>query len=891
MAAAVEKIKISLEFSDSGAAAVVKKLESSFRGLSNAANQLDTKGISQVRDRIKSFDTAGKRNINTIQSQIGALRSLRAEAQIGSAQFKQLTADIARYDQELQKAQGTRRRGGRFANAAKSVGAVAAAGVFGGPEGAIGAGFGALAGGPAGAVVGGAFGAQVGQIRKALGATAEYSANLVKLRIALKGVTTSQQEYDQSLQFIEETSKRFAIPQEIVTKQFTRLQASVQGAGGNIEDTKTAFNGIVASVRATGGSLEDVRSALVATSQVFSKGKVSAEELRQQIGERLPGAFTLFAASIGKTPQELDKALERGEVSLADFQKFAEEIFKKYGLTAEIIAKSPEAAGDRLAVALSNMNESVGRLLTPIGSAFQEVFGAIIQAIADAADALDRFLGISDDNRLALLDKNIQEGNERLLELNSDIRREQLARPADLLGGAAAMGGDASSLIFDRDQLARQLQQMGQERTSLLAMRKLRGDIQQARPGGGLPGAGDLDLNKPPKDISEAAANAQIQALRNRERGITLTREMIAKEAQLAKTAAESLPPQKQRVKLVEIEIREKNQINQLEQQKLRRSNTIAKAQIQLNKLLTKAKGESGLFTDEQLIAAENQIKVNELMLKFNVLVTEGVIEYDELKKKIEAAVNALNKMDKEGMERFKDRFKKGIESMGDLFGNLGDAAARAFDGLGDKFHEFVTTGKANFKEFARSVLSDLSKIFIKAAMFNILKGLPGMSFLSSAKGNAFTGNGVVPFAKGGIVSSPTMFQYADGASGSFGLMGEAGAEAIMPLKRGPSGRLGVEVANQGSARDAMNRYSRRSPGAAGGGVASEDEAIAAVQGSSAAIDVRYSVERINNVDYVTADQFQQGLQQAAAQGAQRGEQQTLRRLQMSSSTRRRIGV
>jgi tape measure domain-containing protein len=891
MAAAVEKIKISLEFSDSGAAAVVKKLESSFRGLSNAANQLDTKGISQVRDRIKSFDTAGKRNINTIQSQIGALRSLRAEAQIGSAQFKQLTADIARYDQELQKAQGTRRRGGRFANAAKSVGAVAAAGVFGGPEGAIGAGFGALAGGPAGAVVGGAFGAQVGQIRKALGATAEYSANLVKLRIALKGVTTSQQEYDQSLQFIEETSKRFAIPQEIVTKQFTRLQASVQGAGGNIEDTKTAFNGIVASVRATGGSLEDVRSALVATSQVFSKGKVSAEELRQQIGERLPGAFTLFAASIGKTPQELDKALERGEVSLVDFQKFAEEIFKKYGLTAEIIAKSPEAAGDRLAVALSNMNESVGRLLTPIGSAFQEVFGAIIQAIADAADALDRFLGISDDNRLALLDKNIQEGNERLLELNSDIRREQLARPADLLGGAAAMGGDASSLIFDRDQLARQLQQMGQERTSLLAMRKLRGDIQQARPGGGLPGAGDLDLNKPPKDISEAAANAQIQALRNRERGITLTREMIAKEAQLAKTAAESLPPQKQRVKLVEIEIREKNQINQLEQQKLRRSNTIAKAQIQLNKLLTKAKGESGLFTDEQLIAAENQIKVNELMLKFNVLVTEGVIEYDELKKKIEAAVNALNKMDKEGMERFKDRFKKGIESMGDLFGNLGDAAARAFDGLGDKFHEFVTTGKANFKEFARSVLSDLSKIFIKAAMFNILKGLPGMSFLSSAKGNAFTGNGVVPFAKGGIVSSPTMFQYADGASGSFGLMGEAGAEAIMPLKRGPSGRLGVEVANQGSARDAMNRYSRRSPGAAGGGVASEDEAIAAVQGSSAAIDVRYSVERINNVDYVTADQFQQGLQQAAAQGAQRGEQQTLRRLQMSSSTRRRIGV
>ena len=81
-----------------------------------------------------------------------------------------------------------------------------------------------------------------------------------------------------------------------------------------------------------------------------------------------------------------------------------------------------------------------------------------------------------------------------------------------------------------------------------------------------------------------------------------------------------------------------------------------------------------------------------------------------------------------------------------------------------------------------------------------------------------------------------------------------------------------------------------RGPGVIpGNGVASMSEGSGV--GVASPIDVRFSVERINNVDYVTADQFQQGLQQAAAQGAQRGEQQTLRRLQMSSSTRRRIGV
>jgi cyclase len=72
MAGATEKIKISLEFSDAGASAVVKKLESSFRGLASAANQLDTKGISKVRDRIKSFDGAGRRNIETIREIVNA---------------------------------------------------------------------------------------------------------------------------------------------------------------------------------------------------------------------------------------------------------------------------------------------------------------------------------------------------------------------------------------------------------------------------------------------------------------------------------------------------------------------------------------------------------------------------------------------------------------------------------------------------------------------------------------------------------------------------------------------------------------------------------------------------------------------------------------------------
>ena len=135
-----------------------------------------------------------------------------------------------------------------------------------------------------------------------------------------------------------------------------------------------------------------------------SHGSVSAEELRQQIGERLPGAFTLFAESIGLTPQELDKALEDGKVSLQDFQKFAEAIFNRYGENAKTIASSPKSAGDQLKVALEELNESLGTFLEPIGAAFQKTFESIVKAINSGIIALNNFLGIGTKGAVNNLD-------------------------------------------------------------------------------------------------------------------------------------------------------------------------------------------------------------------------------------------------------------------------------------------------------------------------------------------------------------------------------------------------------------------------------------------------------------------------------------------------------
>ena len=159
--------------------------------------------------------------------------------------------------------------------------------------------------------------------------------------------------------------------------------------------------------------------------------------------------------------------------------------------------------------------------------------------------------------------------------------------------------------------------------------------------------------------------------------------------------------------------------------------------------------------------------------------------------------------------------FSKGIRGYLDGIGSLADSIAgvtkNVFQGLEDKLFEFVTTGKISFREFANDIIKQLIRIAIQQTIMKpLLQGFGslfggggaagiagGQSILAAANGMV-AANGIKPFAMGGIVNSPTLFKFANGGAMQNGLMGEAGPEAIMPLRRGPNGRLGVEAANGG---------------------------------------------------------------------------------------------
>ena len=141
-----------------------------------------------------------------------------------------------------------------------------------------------------------------------------------------------------------------------------------------------------------------------------------------------------------------------------------------------------------------------------------------------------------------------------------------------------------------------------------------------------------------------------------------------------------------------------------------------------------------------------------------------------------------------------KDALEEYRTKAADVAGQVKNAMGNALQGMEDALVNFVMTGKLAFGDLARSILADITRIVIRSAIISPLLGSFGIK-VGSANGNVFQGGEVQKFAYGGIVSRPTIFPMKNG----MGLMGEAGAEAIMPLKRGSDGKLGVTAQGGGS--------------------------------------------------------------------------------------------
>lgn len=246
------------------------------------------------------------------------------------------------------------------------------------------------------------------------------------------------------------------------------------------------------------------------------------------------------------------------------------------------------------------------------------------------------------------------------------------------------------------------------------------------------------------------------------------------------------------------------------------------------------------------------------------------------------------------------------IKQATDDLNNLEATAVQVSQGIGSAFGTAMTTGVQEliagtktaqevFVDFLKNIASTLlqaaSQIIATYVAIGIARAFAGMG----GSGNtSFGGNGVgqgqllAPVSTGGNAYSLLSSFLNPGKTFAEGGFVDRPTNALIGEGSEPE-----YVIPESKMRESMARYSRGSRGASVIPETGAGDSAASGGGTAVAapIDVRYTVERINSVDYVTADQFQRGMQSAATQGAKQGEQNTLKRLQMSGSTRKRLGL
>jgi tape measure domain-containing protein len=262
----------------------VVKVTADVRGVLDASRQIGQAG-KQAGQGFKQGFSGNEQTINGLRGRLTELNQTLEKTAIGSREFKQAQRELAAAQREVDKALS------QTANAAKGL-----SGVF--------AGLGALG---AGAAVAGFL---KGSVDKAV----ELETISRKL-----SNTLGPQGAAGALGFARETADTLGLSFKDLANNFGSFTAAATAAGVPLKQQKDLFAAVAKSGQALGLSNDEISGSLLALQQVASKGTVSMEELRGQLGERLPIALAATAKGLGVSQQELIKLVESGRLTSSEF--------------------------------------------------------------------------------------------------------------------------------------------------------------------------------------------------------------------------------------------------------------------------------------------------------------------------------------------------------------------------------------------------------------------------------------------------------------------------------------------------------------------------------------------------------------------------------------------
>lgn len=222
--------------------------------------------------------------------------------------------------------------------------------------------------------------------------------NLIKdldsLRYSMEKITQTTIDYAISNRFLMQLTQDYGVALVATTERWIKFLAAAKQSGMTLRETENIFRSMTKAGAVLGLKTHELSGIYLALEQMLSKGKVTTEELRRQLGERLPGAMGIMANSMGITIVQLDKMLKKGQVLSAEvLPAFADAVELAFGLESVEKVETLVSAQERLSTAWANFVKAV---ITD-SSLLQGAFDIISKSLTGMAlfvndDFLDDFM-------------------------------------------------------------------------------------------------------------------------------------------------------------------------------------------------------------------------------------------------------------------------------------------------------------------------------------------------------------------------------------------------------------------------------------------------------------------------------------------------------------------
>lgn len=569
---------------------------------------------------------------------------------------------------------------------------------------------------------------------------------LRQLEARFTAMTDSAERGSTIMRNLVDLSLRTGVSIDALGVSFSRFTLAAKSLNATDEQVRQFTENIIKMARISGTAGGELDGALRQLGQALGSGVLRGDELNS-IFEAMPNVIEAVADEMGVTIGQIRELASEGKV-VSDIVFQA--ILKKTGEIDEAIKKLPDSmatASGKMATAwqvfASELDKTIGasRTLVSIleaGATTLRAIGAGLEALNSNGDVASAVFNALPGSEGA---GGLVDPTGAISPTGEGMTVEEQARMKALLSG-----GTRGVAEHDRRKVLRQFREI--DAASMDQYMALPGKLPEAPTRSATPVARGMD--------------AYLDFLHSNRRtgGGGGSRAVDETGARLIEQMKERLGLLREETRLIGLtEIERERLAAQFDRERMERE-LVAAAQI-----------EGSTLTAEDIAGAK------------------------ALAAAIEAEVVAMAEKE-EAMERLRDKTRDAEEEQRRMIESVRDMTDRMFsavqgarsleDALKRVGFELLSIGAASL-----TGSGPLGGV-VNKALGTTAGGIIGALF--SAKGNVFNRGNVVPFAKGGVVGGPTSFPMPNG----MGIMGEKGPEAIMPLQRGPGGKLGVAATGGG---------------------------------------------------------------------------------------------